>query len=486
MKNVRIFDDFLRDTVNINQSRLDRLNASSVAVNDFLAGSAWKAKIKIWYPQGSWAHQTIIKPVGDGAFDADVLAIIDPVPDWDAGDYINHLYDIFKGSDRYRDKVQRFSHCVTLNYANDRMMDIAPCIRDRIFPGTLEVCNRETNEFEVTEPIKFTGWLIESNSNSGSNSFRKVTRLLKYLRDIKGTFTCSSICLTTLLASQISAGDKGSGLFSDTPSALRTLIQRLDTFLAIRPVKPAVANPFTGEDFSDCWDDVQYENFRKCIARYRKWIDGAYQETDFNKSIKKWKKVFGPDFGKGEDLAQARSFSQKIKDALSIRQPSLVKLIEAASGDILDFAKTLGRIPVPIEALDLPYLEDPEWQEADNGKFRTFITATVHRERGAVYGQRIESGEPTRKGQEIKFSLHLPTGMPMDWRNYEIYWRVTNTGGEAVDAGQLRGDIIREYRSAERWESLSYRGIHFVEAFVVRKRDGAMVSRSDPFIVVIA
>lgn len=485
MKNVRIFDDFLRDTVNINQSRLDRLNASSAAVNDFLGSSAWAAKIKSWYPQGSWAHQTIIKPVGDGAFDADILAIVDPVPDWGAEDYINHLYDIFRGSDRYRDKVQRFSHCVTLNYANDRMMDIAPCVSARILPGTLEVCNRDTNDFEVSEPIKFTKWLIEANSNSGNNSFRKVTRLLKYLRDIKRTFTCSSICLTTLLAGQISAADKGSDLFVDTPSALRTLMQRLDTFLSIRPVKPAVTNPFTNEDFSACWDDVQYENFRKCIARYRKWVDDAYQEGEFNKSIRKWRKVFGSDFGKGEDLKQAKSFSQKVRDVLSSRQPSLIRLIEAARGDLVDFAKTLGRITVPLDALDLPYLEDPEWHDADSGKFRTFITATVHRERGAIYGQRIESGQPTRKGQEIKFSLHLQTGMPMDWQNYEIFWRVANTGSEAVDAGQLRGDIIREYKSAERWESLSYRGIHFVEAFVVRKRDRAMVSRSDPFIVVI-
>lgn len=32
---------------------------------------------------------------------------------------------------------------------------------------------------------------------------------------------------------------------------------------------------------------------------------------------------------------------------------------------------------------------------------------------------------------------------------------------------------------------LEYRGVHFVEAFVIRKRDNVQVSRSEPFYVVI-
>ena len=36
-----------------------------------------------------------------------------------------------------------------------------------------------------------------------------------------------------------------------------------------------------------------------------------------------------------------------------------------------------------------------------------------------------------------------------------------------------------------RWERLSYRGVHMVEAFLIRKSDDTLVGRSAPFYVVI-
>ena len=71
----------------------------------------------------------------------------------------------------------------------------------------MEVCNRKGG-FELTAPVDYTAWMKERNAYSGNNSFRKVTRLVKYLRDIKETFTCPSVLLTTLLGNQIHWFDK--------------------------------------------------------------------------------------------------------------------------------------------------------------------------------------------------------------------------------------------------------------------------------------
>jgi hypothetical protein len=71
----------------------------------------------------------------------------------------------------------------------------------------LEVCNRKDDVFEPTNPLRYTAWLAERNLWVGSNHLQHVIRLIKYLRDIKGTFSAKSILLTTLVGSQINPLD---------------------------------------------------------------------------------------------------------------------------------------------------------------------------------------------------------------------------------------------------------------------------------------
>jgi Second Messenger Oligonucleotide or Dinucleotide Synthetase domain len=144
---------------------------------------------------------------------------------------------------------------------NDKKIDVAPCLTNRT--NALEVCNRTTDKFEQTEPKQYTEWLVKKNGYSGNNSFRKVTRLVKYLRDIKERFTCSSVLLTTILGYMISEADQGSTDFADTATTLKTLFGRADDELQKHSTKPTVANPFLrSEDFAAAWTEDQYQNFR--------------------------------------------------------------------------------------------------------------------------------------------------------------------------------------------------------------------------------
>jgi hypothetical protein len=43
---------------------------------------------------------------------------------------------------------------------------------------------------------------------------------------------------------------------------------------------------------------------------------------------------------------------------------------------------------------------------------------------------------------------------------------------------------LRGHR-VSRWESLKYRGVHLVEAFIIRKRDDRIVGQSEAFRVMI-
>lgn len=256
MKLTNQFNDFLAETVNLNTTRVNLLSDAVVNLKSFIRKSGYGARIKTFARQGSWAHQTIIKPLAGREYDADLLMIVYAKDGWSASDYLDKLYDIFAASGVYRDKVTRYDYCVTIEYAGIRKVDIAPCVIDRFRPG-YEVCNRETNEFEESRPLEYTDWLITQNGYSGGNSFRKVTRLLKYLRNIKTTFTCPSVLLTTLVGEQISWLDQGKVNYEDVPTALLTLVSRLDDWLQARPKRPQVPNPkLPTEDFGQLWTEV--------------------------------------------------------------------------------------------------------------------------------------------------------------------------------------------------------------------------------------
>jgi hypothetical protein len=71
MKHVDLFNDFLKDVVNLNDTRVSELETSTEAIKNAVRASDWEPHISDWMAQGSWAHKTIIKPVDQGEFDAD-------------------------------------------------------------------------------------------------------------------------------------------------------------------------------------------------------------------------------------------------------------------------------------------------------------------------------------------------------------------------------------------------------------------------------
>ena len=181
----------------------------------------------------------------------------------------------------------------------------------RLYAGQYEVCNRNADQFEVSAPSAYTEWVKGKNGVAGGNDLKKVTRLLKYMRDIKGNFTCPSFLLTTLMGLQVYESDRNSAQFADLTTTLKTLVGRLDDWLQARPNVPVVPNPkLPQEDQAGGWDQTQYGNFRDKVNLYRGWIDDAYTETDRDESIGKWQRVFGDNFAAGEAKRAAEQVSE--------------------------------------------------------------------------------------------------------------------------------------------------------------------------------
>lgn len=476
MKLHDLFKTFLEEHVNLNSTRLNLLEGSIVAVERAVRALAWGPKIVSFSPQGSWAHETIIKPRSGKPFDADLLVFIEASAGWAPKDYVNKLATELAKLPAYENKVRRFSHCATIEYADVRKIDVAPCVVNRLYRGQYEVCNRSTNQFEASAPLEYTEWVKGKNAIAGGNDLKKVTRLLKYMRDIKGNYTCPSFLLTTLMGLQVHESDRGSTQFADLTTTLKTLMGRLDDWLQARPNLPAVPNPkLPQEDQASCWDQSQYSNFRDMVNLYRGWIDDAYAEEDRDESIGKWQRVFGEDFAVGEAKRAAETVSESTSSGALV--------LGGHFRDLVEKVKVMGASAIPATLRKLPHVRRPIWRRgADH--YTVKVTTEL---RIGEYGKTVrsvQSAESLPAGYWLKFTAANTMGVPFG-DDYKVQWRVTNTDKVAARAGVLRGGFYPSDNGSSRSEELSYRGVHFVEAFLIRKRDKCLVGQSEPFYVVI-
>jgi len=490
MKLINYFSEFLTDTVNLNQNRIDTLEASVDAIKRFIGEADWKPRVWKFVEQGSWAHNTIIRPVDSKEFDADLLVIIDPIEGWTAENYVSTLGDTFKASGLYKGKVEVWDYCVTIVYATDRRIDIAPCVRGRKIADRLEVCNRTINDFERTEPVKYTDWFNAKNGYSGSNSFRKVTRLIKYLRDVRDDFACPSVLLTTLIGERIHWSDAGAAEFKDVPTTLRTIMRRLDTWLQARPRRPQVPNPeLISEDFAASLTDEAYADLRTAVNELRVKIDTAYETQGKFASILAWREIFGDKFAKGitvlsYSLTESADEDEVDEDS-NVLLAGLIRSDAHHDSRIVDMVARAGRwLWKP--SLDRPsHMRQPIWPRADIVSDRVQIIATWRPNRNAPEGRGIEDFEQVPGRGGLWFDVLVNDGQWLP-SGHSVRYRITNTGAVAMALGKGRGGFETPQEGTRRWEPLEYRGVHLAEAFVIRDGDGRLVGQSRPFHVVIA
>lgn len=479
MRLVREFERFLQTEVNLDKTRVETLTERVGAVKDFLVHSDWGEIIQRFSPQGSWAHKTIIKPPGDQGFDADLVVYVTPFSGWTPADYIINLREILKTSNIYKDITRERTRCVTLAFPGEFAIDLVPYVVNRPH-GTYdyEVCNRKDDLYEPTDGELYTRWLDSRDALIGKNKLREVIRILKYSRDTKSTFSCKSILLNTLIGERIFSDDIfcRDKLFPDLPTSLRTLIGRLDNFLQDNPDMPTICNPvLPSEDFTRHWGQDEYDNFREVIERYHSWIDDAYKEVDDDESREKWRVVFGPEFGDSTKSAVS-------KDERYAEPP--IKLNHLKFRDAIDQLRSAGNVFLSDIATRVPWMKPAPWPMRENQS--VVIRATAHKDRtGKNPVGPLKSGEILSMGLELKFEAFTRTGAPYTAKEYEVKWQVTNTDRQAWREHALRGDFYSSKPRGVRWETTQYRGIHWVQAFVINKRKGACVAESERFFVAI-
>ena len=292
-KNNRQFREFLRYEVNLNQDRLHRLQVSVRDVNRYLRGSL--PGYQNIDRQGSYGLDTLIKPVGDKEYDADIQIVMNPRPNWGAGDYLDALRATLARNHNYSDKIILGHRCVTLRYAGHFHLDVVPRVTRY---GRHFICNGETNCFEETDGTGYRNWFSDKSRITRVN-LKRVVRLLKYLRDHQGNYVAKSILLTTLCGNTIRSSDLGTESVRTVANTLTTVLTRMDGYLQRHRTMPKIRNPaLSSETFNRHWDNDRYTYFRDRVHSHARIAKDALASPSIEDSARRWRRLFGSEFGR--------------------------------------------------------------------------------------------------------------------------------------------------------------------------------------------
>lgn len=440
------FRSFLTEKVNLNQSRLSLLSQRVASIENFLTSDEIFAEsVNEVVPQGSFAHGTIIKPVGNKDFDADILIPMEKIEGWSPKDYVQKLYEAFGRSSHYKTMRSRKKRCVTINYTGDFHIDVVPFVS---IGGATYVTNKVSDQLEVAAPDDFSEWFEAKNRVTNGNLV-KVVRLLKYLRDHKTRYTVPSITLTAALAHHVSEATRivTPDAYKNVANTLRTLSDALASQLAAYPLTPPhITDPGTGQNLADRWRNENYQTFRNRFTAYAGKIGEACDEDKYQNALKIWRELFGQEFGTvSESAVRAASFADR------------------------------SVIPNSEQFLD----RDFNIPEKLDSSLRFKTVGYLIPKRGFRHGQLPKRGNRVGKHRSLRFKI-VGSNVP---EPYDVYWKIRNYGEEAKLSNSLRGDINKDDGSRVWKETTSYVGHHYVEAMIVKEGHCVAKSRQDVIVI---
>jgi Adenylyl/Guanylyl and SMODS C-terminal sensor domain len=431
------------------------------------------------YPQGSFRLGTVVQPIADYDYDIDLVCLLGRTKEQTAQkDLKKMIGDCLKKHPDLKQITSPGCRCWLLDYPRESNlpgfhMDVLPAIPNlERRPTGILLTDSDLVQWQKSNPKAYAEWfygrmrviLTEKRAAFAKDAKLNVedvpewqiktplqiaVQILKRHRDMHFRIDLdnqpASIILTTLAASA----------YRNQPNvydALVDIARDMPNHIERRDNKSWVANPIEpDENFADRWNKypVRRENFMR-------WLDKV--QRDFSQLLQK----------------------QRLQEAMdSLNAP--------IGADVMaKVARDLGLPSKPIAAataaITVPVLGDTSHRQSAPWLRQIRYRATVA---GSVYYSRKSrkllwplTNRPVPRNLWLRFELQTDTPYP-----YEVAWQVVNTGKEAHDAGQLRGNFERGdgIRNHVHWESTKYRGTHWIEGFVIK--NGAYVAQSNPIFV---
>ncbi len=416
-----VFNKFLKDEVDLDPARYKRMEKAREILVQFISNQPEFKNLYVGaIPQGSSRQGTVIKPVNiEVGFDLDLLIEFKENPAWSPKDYILKLAKVFKDSGRYEDLTETSgkTRCVTIDYEGDFHVDLVPAIKRG---GKYVIFNKNTDREEPTDGDGYAQWFAGQNALAKGHLVN-VVKLIKYLRDRNKDFDTRSIIITTLAGMVVPMGNHNS-----LPESLTTILSGMKYLLDSSQNPPTIPNPaMPGETFNRHWktDNSGFKKLKNTLNNYSGISNKALVSAE-SEAIKKWKELFGDKFYK---LNPAETLFPGLK--------------QRDTGE-----QFLGDLGVK-----------------ENIQHSIRINAKVIQNGWQPFTLR-GSSKPLRKQRKLEFRVdNCDAPQP-----YSLKWKVKNTGQEAIESNDLRGEITDDLGWYTKKENTKYAGAHYVECYVIK------------------
>lgn len=426
------------------------------------------------FQQGSFATNTVIKPLRGEEFDVDMVAQFEVLwqPQHKVNDFYNKLYDIFK-TDLYEDKLEKYRNNIRINYKSNYHFDIMPIVKttnEIVFKAP----DTKMSKWVERSPKTYSEWFneksrkinkIEFSFNESDYIFhtldmdkddlkkpekymfksplKRAVQLVKRARD-KFFYDCDeyipqSIVITTLIGN-IYEGE------TDIVKFL-TKISKYFKELAIKDEIFEVRNPIKeiDENYTEKWfEKVEYyENFKK----FSYWFDYKLENLN-SENIKIVKKTLSSMFNIDyTNLVESQYITGNYNNYLNNKKTDLFsgeKLIE-------DYFE-----------LDLKDYVELECNVDQDGYRRQFLSKIKY----------------LKKKKNLEFFIKKTSVSG----NYKCYWKVRNIGEIAERKSNIRGQIDIKKSSYTKKETSDFAGPHFVECYIVKNNKVVATDRIEVYI----
>ncbi len=455
------------------------------------------------YLQGSFKLGTEIRPYKDSKdadYDIDIVCRLEHEKEATTAETVkrqvgNHL----KANNTYEKMLDdEGKRCWTLNYAEqdgvDFHMDILPAVQESWktfmeyywYCSAIAVTNKcsdaGTYDWSTSNPKGFAKWFYDKNKSifESVKAAQKQVLFENYLRD--GLFNNR---------------DSVPDIHVKTPlqRAIQLLKRHRDTRFShqqneqYKPIS-MIITVLAAQIYNN--ETTIYETLKNLLDTLSRHANQMQPTFRFDESEAKsvYNLITRTSEGKwhiANPTNRRENFADKWHEDNHARAKTFFQWIVWAKDDFINIAEELDeehyirRLVSPDRQGSLipfaPHSQRPLWPL--NLKYSVQISAKY---KASTAWQNFQSGDPLRKHYDLLFRAETNVPKPFD-----VYWQVVNTGAEAENAGQLRGQIVPSKTAGNggliQKESTSYTGVHWVECFIVK--NGVCVARSREFIVKI-
>lgn len=365
---------------------------------------------------GSYGRYTGI----NGISDLDTLYIM-PASKW--GDYnkAGGQYKLLQDtkvaiSNTYPSSDIKVDRCVVTVNFTDSHIDVQPAFevedQDYKYPDTYG-----DGSWKITKPRKEMDAMVEFEENKNRN----LRRLCKMARSWKNKH---GACMGGLLIDTLAYNFLDSTKYFDEKSFAYYEEMCRDFF------KYLYDQPKEQTEYGALGSKQRVKVKKSFKRKAKKAYDLALEAIDANTDKKKhdkWRDIFGNDFPKHEsEEKEARAINENYRNT--------EEFIESY-------------YPVDIR-YDLKIDCEIKQSGFREGALRDYLLKKIN----------------LRPNKSLRFFIERIDVPPP----YEVKWKVTNRGEQAIKRDCMRGQIIDDSGSGERKENTNFKGSHFVECYVIK------------------